>query len=111
MIAESARELARLLRRTRFDFRGKVIVVTGGAGGIGGAFCRVAAARGASLVVVDLAAGRGWSVLIQGPAHHVHGPELDAVRGADVEPWAPGDRELFVRIIPSRTTGRRVSPA
>jgi nitroimidazol reductase NimA-like FMN-containing flavoprotein (pyridoxamine 5'-phosphate oxidase superfamily) len=60
---------------------------------------------------IDLAAGRGWSVLVQGPAHHVEGAELDVVRGAGIEPWAPGDRELFVRIIPTRITGRRVGPA
>jgi nitroimidazol reductase NimA-like FMN-containing flavoprotein (pyridoxamine 5'-phosphate oxidase superfamily) len=60
---------------------------------------------------IDLAAGRGWSVLVQGPAHHVQGAELDAARGAGVEPWAPGDRELFVRIVPSRITGRRISAA
>ena len=85
MIAESARELARLLRRTRFDFRGKVIVVTGGAGGIGGAFCRVAAARGASLVVVDLAAGRAQDLAgrlpepASGPAHLAIGADLTDV--------------------------------
>ena len=60
---------------------------------------------------IDLAAGRGWSVLVQGPAHHVEDAELDAARDAGVEPWAPGDRELFVRIVPSRITGRRVGPA
>ena len=60
---------------------------------------------------IDPAAGRGWSVLVQGPAHHVQGAELDTARGAGVEPWAPGDRELFVRIVPSRITGRRVGPA
>jgi nitroimidazol reductase NimA-like FMN-containing flavoprotein (pyridoxamine 5'-phosphate oxidase superfamily) len=60
---------------------------------------------------IDLTAGRGWSVLVQGPAHHVEGAELDVVRSAGVEPWAPGDRELFVRIVPSRITGRRVAPA
>jgi nitroimidazol reductase NimA-like FMN-containing flavoprotein (pyridoxamine 5'-phosphate oxidase superfamily) len=60
---------------------------------------------------IDLAAGRGWSVLVQGPAHHVQGAELDVVRGTGVEPLAPGDRELFVRIFPSRITGRRVGPA
>ena len=53
----------------------------------------------------------GWSVLIQGPAHHVSGDEEDALREAGVEPWAPGPRELFVRIVPSRITGRRVGPA
>ena len=60
---------------------------------------------------IDLAAGRGWSVLVQGPAHHAHGAELDAARGAGVEPWAPGERELFIQIVPSRITGRRVGPA
>ena len=57
------------------------------------------------------AAGRGWSVLVQGPAHRVEGAELDVARAAGVEPWAPGDRELFVRIVPSRITGRRVGLA
>ena len=72
MIAEPARtvarELAALLRRTRYDFRGKVIVVTGGAGGIGRAFCRAAAARGASLVVADLAGPRAEDLVARLPA-------------------------------------------
>src|ERR1700751_350953 len=38
---------------------------------------------------IDLATRQGWSVLIQGPAHHVTGTEEDAVREAGVEPWAP----------------------
>jgi NAD(P)-dependent dehydrogenase (short-subunit alcohol dehydrogenase family) len=85
MIAESARELARLLRRSQYDFRSKVIVVTGGAGGIGRAFCRVAAARGASLVVVDLAAQRAQDLagrLVEpagGPAHLAVGADLTDV--------------------------------
>jgi NAD(P)-dependent dehydrogenase (short-subunit alcohol dehydrogenase family) len=37
-----------------YDFRDKVIVVTGGAGGIGSALCRRFAAGGARLVVVDI---------------------------------------------------------
>ncbi len=60
---------------------------------------------------IDTAARRGWSVLVQGPAHHVTGADEDAVRAAGVESWAPGDRELFVRIVPTRVTGRRVGPA
>jgi len=60
---------------------------------------------------IDLAAQQGWSVLIQGPAHHLTGTEEDAVRKTGVESWAPGSRELFVRIVPSRITGRRVGPA
>jgi nitroimidazol reductase NimA-like FMN-containing flavoprotein (pyridoxamine 5'-phosphate oxidase superfamily) len=60
---------------------------------------------------IDPPARQGWSVLIQGPAHHVTGAAADAVRQAGVEAWAPGDRELFVRIVPTRITGRRVGPA
>ena len=59
---------------------------------------------------LDPIARRGWSVLIQGPAHHV-ADQKDAARSAHVEPWAPGDREMIVRIIPSRITGRRVGPS
>lgn len=59
----------------------------------------------------DAGTRQGWSVLIQGPAHHVTGSEQDAVRAAGVESWAPGERELFVRITPARVTGRRVGPA
>jgi NAD(P)-dependent dehydrogenase (short-subunit alcohol dehydrogenase family) len=85
VIAESARELARLVRRTRYDFRGKVIVVTGGAGGIGRAFCRVAAARGASLIVVDVAGQRAKDLagrLVEsagGPGHLAIGADLTDV--------------------------------
>jgi nitroimidazol reductase NimA-like FMN-containing flavoprotein (pyridoxamine 5'-phosphate oxidase superfamily) len=54
------------------------------------------------------AAREGWSVLIQGPAHHVESAAGRAsVLAAGVEPWAGGDRELFLRITPARITGRR----
>ncbi|HUN31831.1 MAG TPA: pyridoxamine 5'-phosphate oxidase family protein [Trebonia sp.] len=59
----------------------------------------------------DLAKRVGWSVLIQGPAHHVTGDEWGTVVQAAVQPIAPGKRELFIRIVPSRITGRRISPA
>jgi nitroimidazol reductase NimA-like FMN-containing flavoprotein (pyridoxamine 5'-phosphate oxidase superfamily) len=56
------------------------------------------------------AAREGWSVLIQGPLHHVESEaERASVREAGVEPWAGGPRELFLRVIPSRITGRRIS--
>ena len=58
---------------------------------------------------IDMAGQMGWSVLIQGPAHHVTGPEREAVLASCVEPWAPGSRELLVRIRPSRITGRRIT--
>jgi nitroimidazol reductase NimA-like FMN-containing flavoprotein (pyridoxamine 5'-phosphate oxidase superfamily) len=56
------------------------------------------------------AAREGWSVLIQGPVHHVESEaERASVREAGVEPWAGGPRELFLRVVPSRITGRRIS--
>ena len=58
----------------------------------------------------DTAARTGWSVLVQGSAHHVESEaERASVTVAGVEPWPGGDRELFLRIIPSRVTGRRIS--
>jgi nitroimidazol reductase NimA-like FMN-containing flavoprotein (pyridoxamine 5'-phosphate oxidase superfamily) len=58
---------------------------------------------------IDVAGRLGWSVLIQGPAHHVESEaERAAAEQAGVESWAAGERELFVRIVPSRVTGRRI---
>ena len=55
------------------------------------------------------AAREGWSVLIQGSVHHVESAaERASVLEAGVEPWAGGTRELFLRIIPTRVTGRRI---
>lgn len=51
---------------------------------------------------------QGWSVLIQGPAHHLDDAEREEVRESGIQSWAPGDRELFLRIVPSRITGRRI---
>jgi nitroimidazol reductase NimA-like FMN-containing flavoprotein (pyridoxamine 5'-phosphate oxidase superfamily) len=59
----------------------------------------------------DLAAREGWSVLLQGPAHHVTDEDRAWAEQAGVESWPDGDRELFVRIVPSRITGRRIAPA
>jgi nitroimidazol reductase NimA-like FMN-containing flavoprotein (pyridoxamine 5'-phosphate oxidase superfamily) len=58
---------------------------------------------------IDMGGQMGWSVLVQGPAHRITGPEREAALKQCAEPWAPGDRELLVRIAPSRITGRRIS--
>src|SRR3954447_802455 len=61
---------------------------------------------------IDAPSRQGWSVLIQGPAHHVEGEaERAAAEQAGVQPWPAGERELFLRIVPSRVTGRRIRPA
>ncbi len=51
----------------------------------------------------------GWSVLVQGPAHHVlDDAELAQAEAAGVEPWPGGERDHFIKISPMRVTGRRV---
>ena len=50
---------------------------------------------------IDEPGRQGWSVLIQGPAHHVESEEARArAEQAGVEPWPAGERELFLRIVP-----------
>ena len=57
----------------------------------------------------DTEAREGWSVLVQGPAHHLDSAEERAdAEGAGIEPWPSGEREHFIRITPVRITGRRI---
>ena len=59
---------------------------------------------------VDEALSQGWSVLVRGQAHRVIQPaELRHLQEeAEVWPWAGGNREVYIRIVPSRMTGRRI---
>jgi nitroimidazol reductase NimA-like FMN-containing flavoprotein (pyridoxamine 5'-phosphate oxidase superfamily) len=58
---------------------------------------------------IDPATQTGWSVLIQGSAHHMTSEaERAAVRESGVEPWPGGSREHAIRITPTRVTGRRL---
>jgi nitroimidazol reductase NimA-like FMN-containing flavoprotein (pyridoxamine 5'-phosphate oxidase superfamily) len=61
---------------------------------------------------IDQAGLLVWSVLVNGPVHHVSEAERAAVTAVGgVDSWAPGDQELFVRIVPARVTGRRIAAA
>jgi nitroimidazol reductase NimA-like FMN-containing flavoprotein (pyridoxamine 5'-phosphate oxidase superfamily) len=53
---------------------------------------------------------RGWSVLAVGDAELVDDPDLlvELWGPRDPKPWAVGVRNQFVRIVPTRLTGRRV---
>ena len=59
---------------------------------------------------IDEALRQGWSVLVRGPAHRVtHPAELNHLQeDATVWPWPAGEREVYVRIIPTHITGRRI---
>lgn len=54
----------------------------------------------------DLARRTGWSVLVQGTAHEATHWEVDHLT---VEPWAPGRKDRWVRIVPITISGRRIS--
>jgi nitroimidazol reductase NimA-like FMN-containing flavoprotein (pyridoxamine 5'-phosphate oxidase superfamily) len=53
----------------------------------------------------------GWSVLVQGVGQEItpaFNRLFETVRALAVTPWAPGDKEHWVRIMPIEITGRRV---
>jgi nitroimidazol reductase NimA-like FMN-containing flavoprotein (pyridoxamine 5'-phosphate oxidase superfamily) len=57
----------------------------------------------------DEQALEGWSVLIQGPAHHLDSAaEQEQARMAGVESWPGGEKDHFIQITPVRVTGRRL---
>jgi nitroimidazol reductase NimA-like FMN-containing flavoprotein (pyridoxamine 5'-phosphate oxidase superfamily) len=53
---------------------------------------------------------RGWSVLIVGPAAAIDDPdELAEARPRQrLDAWAPGSRNLFIRVSPREVTGREI---
>ena len=60
---------------------------------------------------IDRARRGGWSVLVQGSVHHITAEELPSMSVSGMKPWAGGDRELYIKIIPQRVTGRRIHGA
>ena len=61
---------------------------------------------------LDEALHEGWSVLVHGHAHKVTDErEIKHLEdGTHLEPWAPGARDVYVRIAPTRISGRRIQP-
>ena len=57
----------------------------------------------------DAAHRTGWSVLVRGEAIEVTGAaELARLRKLPLNPWAPGAKTHYVRILPAVLTGRRI---
>jgi len=58
---------------------------------------------------LDPADASGWSVVVHGEAVRVDDPdEVARLRRTLPEPWAPGQRSLFVRIVAAQISGRGV---
>jgi hypothetical protein len=73
-----------------------------------------AATRGAVVAFeadsVDATAHAGWSVTIVGYSRAVtDDKEICHLNRVELVPWAPGERDHFIRISPSIVNGRRVS--
>ncbi len=64
---------------------------------------------------IDLESRSGWTVLVRGLAERVgdgHRPAVvERTQRHSGTPWAPGDRDELLRIIPQRVEGRRIVPA
>lgn len=72
---------------------------------------RPAPGEGVSFQVdqIDDHLSHGWSVLLTGSAEHVEGgAEADRLSAQAPEPWAGGDRPVWVRVRPKSVTGRRI---
>jgi nitroimidazol reductase NimA-like FMN-containing flavoprotein (pyridoxamine 5'-phosphate oxidase superfamily) len=61
---------------------------------------------------LDEALHAGWSVLVQGRAHEVtEEREVEQLQNrTHLQPWAVGARDVYVRITPTRISGRRIQP-
>jgi nitroimidazol reductase NimA-like FMN-containing flavoprotein (pyridoxamine 5'-phosphate oxidase superfamily) len=58
----------------------------------------------------DEATRTGWSVVVRGEAIEVTDPaELARLRKLPIDPWAPGAKTHYVRVLPAALTGRRIS--
>jgi hypothetical protein len=58
----------------------------------------------------DNARRAGWSVIVRGVAEEIwRGDELAIMRELPLQPWAPGNRDRYVRIVTSDITGRMIS--
>jgi nitroimidazol reductase NimA-like FMN-containing flavoprotein (pyridoxamine 5'-phosphate oxidase superfamily) len=58
---------------------------------------------------VDEVTRSGWSVVVTGVAELVTDPVQQAAIRSTVEPFAPGDNEVYVRLPLTVVTGRRVT--
>jgi nitroimidazol reductase NimA-like FMN-containing flavoprotein (pyridoxamine 5'-phosphate oxidase superfamily) len=58
---------------------------------------------------LDPRARSGWSVTVMGRAVEVtDDAESEAIRRLHLEPWAPGPKARYIRIVPDSIGGRRI---
>jgi nitroimidazol reductase NimA-like FMN-containing flavoprotein (pyridoxamine 5'-phosphate oxidase superfamily) len=57
---------------------------------------------------LDEAMSEGWSVLVTGRVRRVSPDELRQLEALRIEPWAGGQRTVYLRLEPREVTGRRI---
>ncbi len=58
---------------------------------------------------IDDAMREGWSVMVTGHHRRIVDPdELALARSRNVEPWAGGQRDVYLRLTPEQVSGRRI---
>ena len=58
---------------------------------------------------LDDALTEGWSVLLTGKSHVLVDPdEIRRAQSLAIVPWAAGDRDTYVCLVPREMTGRRI---
>jgi len=58
---------------------------------------------------IDERTRTGWSVMLQGAAHYLEDQrERAAAAAAGIDPWAGGDKDVYITIRPAVITGRRI---
>ncbi|MFI1798751.1 helix-turn-helix domain-containing protein [Streptomyces sp. NPDC020379] len=59
---------------------------------------------------IDEQLSRGWSVLVAGTAQHVTDPDTvqALMERPGARPWAGGNRDLWIRVVPDEVTGRTI---
>ena len=87
---------------------GDIIIRTGSGGKL------AAATRGAVVAFeadsLDVGARAGWSVTVVGYSRAVTDrEEIRRLAQTGLEPWAPGERDHFIRISPEIVNGRRLA--
>jgi uncharacterized protein len=64
--------------------------------------------------VVDMVHRSGWSVMVMGVAQELsidrNRRDISRAELDGASPWAPGDRDHFIRIVADQITGRRIRP-
>ena len=57
---------------------------------------------------IDDAMSEGWSVLVTGRVRRVSPDERRRLETLRIEPWAGGQRTVYLRLEPRELTGRRI---